>query len=431
MTSETPNKPPTITPATPSTPLPSSSFTTPDKFKSIAHRQKQRAQELNISLNTVPEMKDEPNDEPSNAQQNLQDQPDSIVDNNYNESIDEIKENYDLNMLQMQQKMQQLEYSLSQTQQENAYLHYQQRLQYQQPPAQQLAAPLNYISSAGKPEYFTGDFKSNPDTWCDQVYEFMMLTNVPPQRYVQFAVTFLRDQARLWWSSMSQEDKIKNQDFYVFKKTLLAKYRPVDQQRTARTQLKTLKQITSVASYNNAFSNVIQLIHDMSVTDKIENYMHGLKFPIQDRLATEDFTSLDAAMNAAARIDTLVYNKRNGNNFNRDYNSNFNKPKHSIAQTAEVNNIQTWSMATSEHNEYAGHSSQQPPMNEMNVNVNAVRFTKLTPEQREQLRREGKCFKCRQHGHMSNTCPTNLNRNGVSSPSTLKPSAPISNTKKY
>lgn len=430
MTSENPNKPPTFVPPTPSTPLPSSAFTTPDKFKSIAERQKQRVQELNISLQSVPEMQNEPNDELTNQQQNSSDALDSIVDNNYHESVEEMKEKFDLYMLQMEQENQQLKYSLNQTQQENAYLLYQQRLQYQQPQGQQLTSPVpvNYISIAGKPEYFTGDYKSNPETWIDQVYEYMMLTKIPPQLYVTFAATYLRDQARIWWSSMSQEDKIKNSDFYIFKQTLLSKYRPVNQQRTARTQLKTLKQLNSVSSYNNAFSNIIQLIHDMSLADKLDNYMNGLKIHIQEKLVTEEFTSLENAMNAAARIDTLLYNKRNGNSMNQNYNNNYSKPKHSMPQAAEVNNIQTWTMGPVEHNEYTG---SPPPMNEMNTTVNAVKFTKLTPEQREQLKREGRCFKCRQHGHMSNSCPTNLNRPGISSSQSMKPSAPISNSKKY
>ena len=85
-------------------------------------------------------------------------------------------------------------------------------------------------------------------------------------------------------------------------------------------------------------------------------------------------------------------------------------------------------MGPMDNNEYNGSSS---PLNEMNTTINTVKFTKLTPEQREQLRREGKCFKCRQAGHMVNTCPTNVNRTGISSSQSMKPSGQISNTKKY
>ena len=38
-------------------------------------------------------------------------------------------------------------------------------------------------------------------------------------------------------------------------------------------------------------------------------------------------------------------------------------------------------------------------------------FKKLTPEERAQLAREGRCFRCRLQGHMARDCPKNLSRN--------------------
>ena len=38
-------------------------------------------------------------------------------------------------------------------------------------------------------------------------------------------------------------------------------------------------------------------------------------------------------------------------------------------------------------------------------------FKKLTPEERTQLAKEGRCFRCRLQGHMARDCPKNANRN--------------------
>ena len=41
-------------------------------------------------------------------------------------------------------------------------------------------------------------------------------------------------------------------------------------------------------------------------------------------------------------------------------------------------------------------------------------FKKLTPEERAQLVKEGRCFRCRLQGHMACDCPKNSNRNANS-----------------
>ena len=37
-------------------------------------------------------------------------------------------------------------------------------------------------------------------------------------------------------------------------------------------------------------------------------------------------------------------------------------------------------------------------------------FKKLTPEERAQLAKEGRCFRCRLQGHMARDCPKNSNQ---------------------
>ena len=41
-------------------------------------------------------------------------------------------------------------------------------------------------------------------------------------------------------------------------------------------------------------------------------------------------------------------------------------------------------------------------------------FKKLTPEERTQLAKEGRCFRCRLQGHMARDCPKNTNQNANS-----------------
>ena len=58
-------------------------------------------------------------------------------------------------------------------------------------------------------------------------------------------------------------------------------------------------------------------------------------------------------------------------------------------------------------------------------------FKKLTPEERAQLTKEGRCFRCRLQGHMARDCPKNANRNlngRETTTETKTPDAPTSTT---
>ena len=55
-------------------------------------------------------------------------------------------------------------------------------------------------------------------------------------------------------------------------------------------------------------------------------------------------------------------------------------------------------------------SSGVTPM-EVDSATGQTNFKKLTPEERAQLAKEGRCFRCRLQGHMARDCPKNLNRN--------------------
>ena len=58
-----------------------------------------------------------------------------------------------------------------------------------------------------------------------------------------------------------------------------------------------------------------------------------------------------------------------------------------------------------------------PTMNNLNPNIvpmdvdatTTTNFKKLTPEERTQLAKEGRCFRCRLQGHVAHNCPKNIN----------------------
>jgi hypothetical protein len=405
--------PPINSPTTASAPLPSSTFTTPAKYKAKSEQHTKALTDLKDtepSLSTVPETETEY-------------EPDSQVEHTSRTDphIDEqeMKREFDLAMLQMQNELQLAQQQLYDTQQQNAYLEYQARSRYQNPPdAPSSMTATAFINAVGKPDKFTGDFKSNPATWIDTMRDYMHLTGMAVHLHSAFAVSYLSGPAREWYSSFSQENRIKASNFETLAEMILARYRPVDAARTARIKLTSLRQTTSVDAYNTLFIQTIQLITNMSFDDQLHHYRNGLKPQILEKVILMEFSSLNEVMNAAARLDHLMYAMKrtsndysNANRYGIGMYGNGNRNGTNASTPMEVNNVNA-GMFTDSQMEHDG-----------DISVNAVRFQKLTPAERQQLMKEGRCFRCRERGHMSNACPKN---NG----SGMKPSAPISNSKK-
>ena len=69
---------------------------------------------------------------------------------------------------------------------------------------------------------------------------------------------------------------------------------------------------------------------------------------------------------------------------------------------------------------------------EVDSAMGQTNFKKLTPEERAQLAKEGRCFRCRLQDHMARDCPKNANRNTTSNAheatTETKNSDPPSNT---
>ena len=55
-------------------------------------------------------------------------------------------------------------------------------------------------------------------------------------------------------------------------------------------------------------------------------------------------------------------------------------------------------------------------------------FKKLTPDERTQLAKEGRCFRCQLQGHMARNCPKNTNNNQAKARETNNTDKPADTT---
>ena len=186
---------------------------------------------------------------------------------------------------------------------------------------------------------------------------------------------------------------------------LRAHFLPYGAEKIARTKLRLLKQTHTVQGYSTVFMQTVQHVPNMHVDDQIEAYVTGLKHGIYREVVLKDLRTLQEVMDFAVFVESRLQH--------RDHRDRIGftpfAPRSSAAPSTSNNNSSSTPMDLSVA--AATSNAAEVDLNAMNGQV----LKKLTDAERDQLRREGKCFRCRQRGHMSRDCPK-VSKNGMSQP---------------
>lgn len=303
---------------------------------------------------------------------------------------------------------------------------------------------------------FHGTAKENVENWIFELEQFFAAvestTGVSSaqliQQAVKYAASYLKGAALSWWRGVVEarvrENNVTPLDWPTFKQMLITQFRPIADDKIARLQLNQLQQRPGqVGEYVRRFRELLLKIKDMSEADKIDKFMRGLIPSIAREVDGLDAQHVEEYMLKAQKTElrfqqrgaTLHPNIRNP--FNRGpsrmYPNNGMRdqiPFQTVRQQSstytgpapmELGSMETSQSFTGEEGQewWDGFSSQleSDPDSGLNALTNRGRFfhrptpnsmKKLTPEEREACRREGRCFRCRQKGHMLKECPKSL-----------------------
>jgi len=301
-----------------------------------------------------------------------------------------------------------------------------------------------------QPSSFTGAASSNADQWLmemERYFAVVLLSEVDARR-VPFASTFLKDGASTWYTSVVTE--LRGAPTWAeFKERFLQRFRPLAAARMARAAIRNLKQKFKVASYSAEFQKHLQHISDMSVADQIEFYVAGLQSHLAMEVDRDAPKTLAAAMESAQRIELMLASRRGTAAFGRPRDRQYNSYSNHHGGGARGDDMDLSALLgqdnqQGEHSESGDEQAGPPDTATMLLRLAAMfqrgggrggraggrgggnagrggrsgrQVQDLSQEEYDRLSREGKCFRCKQTGHLARNCQSDTNKQASASSS--------------
>jgi len=236
-----------------------------------------------------------------------------------------------------------------------------------------------------KPEVFKGGKQMREvDEWIFVMNTYLTACHIHLDiERITIASGYLRDAALTWWRQVNQEGNPNRPTTWAaFCQVLTCTFQPLNPAEVARDTLARLRQTTSVRQYAAMIRNTALEIPGITDDELKDRFIRGLKPATMAEVRLRAPTSFAQAVQLADRYDTLRY---------------------SITRPAAMPSVP-----------FPSGSSNGPSAMELGATLDASHNSpaprhqprpRLTPQLRQQLIKEGKCFLCRKPGHMAMNCP--------------------------
>ena len=200
--------------------------------------------------------------------------------------------------------------------------------------------------------------------------------------------------------------------FNDFTQALKTLYGDPNLERNALTALENLKQATTVAHYISRFAIYSQHANLNDVALR-QAFYRGLKSGIKDELATRDYTTLKELQTLATKLDTRLRERA----LELKAEAPGVKPPSSAIPRAPIPVRPSTATPAIAPVARSFNRTPQIPIRPQAASpapvadgttpmeLDNLRVGKLTPTEKEKCLREGRCFRCREHGHVGFSCP--------------------------
>ena len=310
----------------------------------------------------------------------------------------------------------------------NAFAVHAQQQQQQQALQSRLEMP-----KIRQPSSFTGVMGFAVDDWISEMqqqFDYYGDRFVDEGTRVRFAVAFLSGAAMHWWEH--EPDRQVVVTWREFVRRLHARFRPVQAAMLARQRIGKLRQGErhTVNQYVGAFQTVLTPIVDMGAADQVHHFVNGLLPSIAAKVWERHPKTLGEAIDYAVSVEAMGNFGRSAMPFpSRSYGSHHGASS-SNSVPMDINHIDVESFIVDGDDRRAPSgvaqldpvSTVMAKMEAMELKLNAMfgrgnqapgkkksntsgRFS----EEIQKLMTEGRCFRCKEKGHMKNECPKSKN----------------------
>ena len=291
-----------------------------------------------------------------------------------------------------------------------------QQLTAQRAEIERLSLQLVALQAANKdksklapPTPFEGRVNSNVLTWLLTMEAYLLGCNTPPERWPVVASTYLKGAGLDWYHAwIVGRNGAPTTTWLDFKAAICQRFRPVDSNRIGRTQLMELRMRASdrgrgILQYVDRFNQLVNQVTDITENEKFMYFNQGLTPELQRLLIPlTDINNVSQAISMVIRYEMLANPRPSQEYGSRPYQY----------QRAPASGQSAWNSRNSGDSSTSGTpmelgslSSESPAEEEPNEQLHAMRNERLTPDQMEQHKRLGLCFRCHQQGHVSRQCP--------------------------
>lgn len=252
----------------------------------------------------------------------------------------------------------------------------------------------------------TYDGTSAPTSWLHQLRVYFSAWNMDMKDSApatRFAASLLRGPAALWWKQHLDATEMnvaaRINDWETFTNALIARFQTVNATAVARDRLSHLRQIGRVRDFVNHFQRVCSEIPGITEDEMMDRFCRGLKRSVRQQVEAlkavhEDKMTLTKLFNLAERLDA--------------------------AEASNAYQPRTWNSPAprdSSHNSFKragpapGVSEDTDVVMSLNAMNNKTSRSKLTDQEKKQLMQDGRCFYCKEKGHLAARCPNKNQKN--------------------